>query len=75
MKIRAEENLGILIALGGLGWAAFQLRQYLLHVSPLWFRAEPLEGEPGFLGRAAADMVDVRALSWETAWIDIGGEG
>ncbi|HYN16158.1 MAG TPA: hypothetical protein VES66_10280 [Terriglobales bacterium] len=43
MKIRAEENLGILIAMGGFVWAAFQVRQYLLHVSPFWVRAEPLE--------------------------------
>ncbi len=42
MKIRAEENLGILIVIGGFVWAAFQFRQYLLHVSPRWFRAEPL---------------------------------
>ena len=43
MKIRAEENLGILIVIGGLVWAAFQFRQYLLHASPRWLRAEPLE--------------------------------
>ena len=43
MKIRAEENLGILIVIGGLVWEAFQFRQYLLHLSPLWFRVEPLE--------------------------------
>ena len=43
MKIRAEENLGILIAMGGILWAAFQFHQYLLRLSPLRFRAEPLE--------------------------------
>lgn len=43
MKIRAEEHLGVLIVMGGFVWAAFQVRQYLMHVSPLWFRAEPLE--------------------------------
>jgi len=43
VKIRAEENLGILTALAGVVWSAFQFRLYLLHASPLWFRAEPLE--------------------------------
>ena len=43
MKIRAEENLGILIVMGGFVWAALQVRQHLLHISPSWFREEPLE--------------------------------
>jgi hypothetical protein len=43
MKIRAEENLGILIAMAGFFWAVWQLRLYLLQLSPFWFRAQPLE--------------------------------
>jgi hypothetical protein len=43
MKIRTEETFGRLLAVAGLFWAGFHVRQYLLNLAPLLMPAGPLE--------------------------------
>ncbi len=43
MKIRAEEHIGILLAMGGVSWAVFRLRMFLMYLSPQWMWTGPLQ--------------------------------